>query len=148
MTKVVVPSLQKSFKAGGRPKWIKLKPRYKKWKDKHYPGKPVLTRTGQAAQTVVKGIVVVTARKATLTSYSSYLPYLYRGNYPLAGPRDYLHLTGEDLAEIGRMSKAYVAKELKKAQKKQATRSVSRRKAKTRTKPKIRVVMGSWENPW
>ncbi len=31
----------------GRARWQQLSPRYKVWKDLHYPGQPILTRTGE-----------------------------------------------------------------------------------------------------
>lgn len=32
---------------GSRPAWTPLSPKYKEWKDKHYPGKPILQQTGK-----------------------------------------------------------------------------------------------------
>jgi len=34
------------FEAQGKPNWKKLSPRYKSWKDKHYPGQKILSLTG------------------------------------------------------------------------------------------------------
>lgn len=31
----------------GSTRWAPLSPRYKRWKDEHYPGKPILERTGK-----------------------------------------------------------------------------------------------------
>ncbi len=38
---------EREGKKGEYSKWTRLSPRYKKWKDEHYPGKPILELTGR-----------------------------------------------------------------------------------------------------
>lgn len=43
--KIVIKSLQERFKSENWKRWAPLSPRYKAWKEKHYPGMPILQRT-------------------------------------------------------------------------------------------------------
>lgn len=39
---------------GSRPGWTPLTPKYREWKDKHYPGKPILQQTGALKSSLTK----------------------------------------------------------------------------------------------
>lgn len=45
-----------TFQAEGLPEpWMPLSPKYRKWKEKHYPGKPILVRSGALKASLVNG---------------------------------------------------------------------------------------------
>jgi len=45
---IVEEHIPRQFEAQGFPqRWPSLKTEYRKWKEKHYPGKPILVRTGR-----------------------------------------------------------------------------------------------------
>lgn len=55
---------------GSRSRWQPLTPKYKEWKDKHYPGKPILEQTGALKNSLIsKGgnhIEIITKNSITL----------------------------------------------------------------------------------
>lgn len=50
---------------GGRP-WAPLSPAYREWKEKHYPGKPILVQTGALRRAASSPQRFVTPRTLTL----------------------------------------------------------------------------------
>ncbi len=45
---MVTGSIMRNFEAEGRPdRWAPLSPKYKAWKENHYPGRPILVLTGE-----------------------------------------------------------------------------------------------------
>ena len=44
---IEVEQFAKEGAAAGNAKWAPLSPAYKRWKDRHYPGKPIMQRTGE-----------------------------------------------------------------------------------------------------
>jgi len=70
-------------------KWADLSPRYKRWKEMHYPGRPILTRTGRmrdsmtgrnqaASQDTVKRVEKLAAEFGTQVPYA----YAHQHGYP------------------------------------------------------------------
>lgn len=46
LEKFLIDTLKRRFATEGYHRWAQLSPRYKAWKEKHYPGKPILQLTG------------------------------------------------------------------------------------------------------
>lgn len=57
---------------GSRPRWQPLTPKYRQWKNQHYPGKPILEQTGALKSSLIsKGgnnIEIITKNSITLGS--------------------------------------------------------------------------------
>ena len=54
--KIVESSTHQNFIDEGRPKkWEALKPRYAAWKERHFPGAPILVRTGKLRSSMHRG---------------------------------------------------------------------------------------------
>ena len=72
-----------------------LSPEYQKWKDKHYPGRPILTATGQLRDACLRTGKVVKYRKSVKLVFQ--LPEY--GEYVMI-ERDFLSPTASDFVSI------------------------------------------------
>lgn len=55
--KVLIPWMERTFDTEGASaagKWTALSPKYAAWKAKHFPGKPILQRTGLMRQSLIE----------------------------------------------------------------------------------------------
>lgn len=79
-----------AYGSGG---WAPLSSRYAAWKERHYPGKPILERSGELLDSLTQrpfGIDVVDAHVAVFGSGLEYGPYHQSGagNLPVRKPID------------------------------------------------------------
>ena len=115
---IIYPSLQKSFAAGGRPKWKKLKEgRYKKWKEKNYPGLPILTLTRELSDSLsgpgAPSAIYQPERKSVKVGTSVRHARFHMRNRKCTRKRDFMHLTADDWRKIQSSLRAYIREELK-----------------------------------
>ena len=61
--------------ADGQAKWPELSEQYAAWKQQHFPGKPMLQRTGDLYEAVTKPEVEITDETLTITIDSPYAIY-------------------------------------------------------------------------
>ena len=91
----------------GGAKWADLKPRYKAWKDKHYPGRKILERTGALSRSLSNDadpehIKFVSPKQARFGTTVDYAIYHQHGTRRMAARKPVL-LTKRDRADWMRM---------------------------------------------
>jgi phage gpG-like protein len=104
LTEVYAPG---QINAQGAPiEFAPLSPRYKRWKDQHYPGRSILVRTGamQRGYTFRN-----TATRLTVDNSQSYWIYHQTGTRKMPA-RKVFQLTDEDYNLLRRMIKDHVLK--------------------------------------
>lgn len=80
--------------SGKSGKWSALTPRYKAWKDKHFPGQPILQLTGKLMKDMTSSAGIVEKRQMELTlgTRQPYAQYHQRGTFKMKA-RPILDLT-------------------------------------------------------
>mgnify|MGYP001558528499 CR=1 FL=1 len=98
----------------GGSEWVKLSPKYKAWKDWHYPGRPILVRTGDLKQSLVEfgGNHIFRAERTSMT-FGSRIPY---AGYHQSGTRTMPSrppiqtIQKKDSQAVVKIMQAYIAK--------------------------------------
>lgn len=115
----VVPYLDavetKAFSSEGAStqggKWRPLTARYRRWKERAFPGRTILELTGRLRESVVGSTPdTVAERTATRLVYGTRVPYAHVHQRT----RPFLHLTNRQTAEIGSIVARYLRREAAK----------------------------------
>jgi hypothetical protein len=64
---------------GGFPRWAELTPRYKRWKERWYPGQPILQLTGAMREAVLEPVTTTSPTMMRLVIANEYAIYHQTG---------------------------------------------------------------------
>ena len=92
---------------GSRSRWVALSPKYKEWKDRYYPGKPILQMTGNLKASLTKKspnhIEIITKNSITLGSNDPKFKWHQKGTtsgIPARPPIVFTEYQGQKWAKI------------------------------------------------
>lgn len=104
------------FDAEG-PGWAPLSPRYARWKEANYPGRPILVREGHLRESLTGGagfVREITKDSMVLGSSVKYALYHHRGGSRLP-MREVVRLSAEDRTRWAKILQAYLVSKARAA---------------------------------